>query len=304
MKQNLVFSISGQRKIETSLPAFIAGIINITADSFCPVGRCPPSATNDDTAAIQYAAGNAAETALKLVAAGADILDVGAESTRPGSVPVSLEEEMRRLIPAVRAIRKVTDCPISIDTTKAAVMKAALAEGADILNDVSALQNDGKMINVCSDAEIPVILMHNHDIMDVDSDDTVQIVSEHLAERVTSAVKAGIIPERIILDAGIGFGKTYEQNLCLIGHSYDIQQRVKDLTGMKDDTLFPVMMALSRKSCIGKITGREVEQRLAGTLAANMTAVQRGAVFLRVHDVQETRDMLVTMKALNKGENV
>ncbi len=295
--QELSFAINHDKIIKTTLPAFIVGIINVTSDSFCPVGKCSPG---NDVPDYERAAEKAARTAEKLVEEGADILDIGGESTRPGSVPVSEEEELRRLIPAIKAIRQVTDCPISVDTTKASVMKAALEEGADILNDVSALKNDRNMINVCLNAEIPVILMHNHDIMNC-KDDAVTLVADHLAERVAFAVKEGIPPERLILDAGIGFGKTYDQNLSLIRNSRSIRERVLEksgLNGSNDMSLFPVMMALSRKSCIGMMTGRNVEDRLYGTLAANQIAVKQGATFLRVHDVAATRDMLMTVHAL------
>lgn len=244
----------------------------------------------------------AAEKALKLIEEGADMLDIGAESTRPGHIPVSEEEELSRLIPALRAIRKVTDCPISVDTTKAAVLKAALDEGADILNDVSALQNDKYMENVCASTEIPVILMHNHDIISNEKEDAAVLVSDFLSKRVQQAIKAGINPERIILDAGICFGKSLKQNICLIRSSRTIRALVMEKTGLSGDALLPVMMALSRKSCIGMITGREVEQRLSGTLSANLMAVQEGATFLRVHDVAETWDMLKTVAALETEE--
>lgn len=294
MKQPLSFRISADKTIKTDKAAFIAGIINVTPDSFCPVGKCPPEEN------IVLYAEQAAQTALKFIADGASVLDIGAESTGPGSVPISEEEELKRLIPALKAIRKVTDCPVSIDTTKAAVMKAALEEGADILNDVSALTHDKMMANVCRDAEIPVILMHNHDIMDVGIEDTPEAVSAFLAERVLYAMQNGIAPEKLILDAGIGFGKTYEQNLCLITCSEKIRQGVLKRTGLENTDILPVMMALSRKRCIGAMTGRDVEQRLSGTLAANLLAVQGGATFVRVHDVAETQDMLSVLNALDK----
>ena len=294
MVRPLSFTISKDRTITTELPAFIAGIINATPDSFCPVGRCTPDAKDGQGTF------SVSETALRLVQEGASILDLGAESTRPGSVPVSEQEELSRLIPALKAIRKVTDCPVSIDTTKARVMQAALDEGADMLNDVSALSHDKMMVNVCRDAEIPVILMHNHDIMNIRIEDTVQSVSDFLAERVMFSMEHGIGPDRIILDAGIGFGKTYEQNLCLIKNSALIRQHVMEKTGFENDDVLPVMMALSRKRCIGAMTGRDVEQRLSGTLASNLLAVQGGASFLRVHDVAETRDMLSVLYAMDK----
>lgn len=299
MAKELTFRINRGKILKTELPAFIAGIINVTSDSFCPVGRCSPlNSTMDYDAAAEVAA----RTAVKLVEEGADILDIGAESTRPGALPVSEKEELNRLIPAIRAIRKVTDCPVSIDTTKAAVMEAALKEGADILNDVSALKNDRNMINVCHDAEIPVILMHNHDIINC-TDDTVTVIADQLAERVSFAVKGGISPEKLILDGGVGFGKSFGQNLDVIRNSHAIRERVLERTGLREcdyGNLFPVMMALSRKSCIGMMTGRNVDDRLFGTLSANLIAVQNGASFLRVHDAAATRDMLMTLNALNK----
>lgn len=292
MEKALSFRLSAEKTIQTELPAFIVGILNITPDSFYAGSRVSPY----DVCSSE----SVAEKARLLVEAGADIIDIGAESTRPGSVPISEKEEIERLIPALTAVRKVTECPISVDTAKSGVMKAAVEAGADILNDVTALENDKSMVNVARNAEIPVILMHNHDIMDVNESETVKVVSDSLAERVLYATDHGIAPEKLILDAGIGFGKTYGQNLCLIKNSSEIRERVLNSTGFKGEKLFPVMMALSRKRCIGAMTGREVDQRLAGTVAANMLAVQKGASFLRVHDVAETKDMLRVLREINK----
>lgn len=292
MKKDLSFRISAAKTITTELPAFIVGILNVTPDSFYEGSRLLSSDDHDFIAI--------GEMVCKMVENGADIIDVGAESTRPGFVPISEEEELRRLIPAIEAIRKVTDCPISVDTTKSAVMKAALDAGADVLNDISAMQNDKLMEKIARNAEIPVILMHNHDIMNVRESETVEAVSDSLAERVLNAIHAGIAPEMMILDAGIGFGKTYEQNLRLIRSSSEIRERALKRTGLEGADLLPVMMALSRKRCIGTMTGREVDQRLAGTVAANMLAVQGGASFLRVHDVAETKDMLNVLNAMEK----
>lgn len=296
MAKELAFTISEKKTIKTELPSFIAGIINVTPDSFCPEGRCSPEEGNEKAAAY------AAERALKLVDEGANLIDIGAESTRPGYQPISEDEEIKRLVPALKAIRKVSDCAISVDTTKASVLKAALEAGADMLNDISALKSDISMAKVCRDAEIPVILMHNHDIMKVRTEETVESVSSFLAERVMYAVQSGIAPEKLIIDAGIGFGKTFEQNVSLIRNSRLIRALVLEKTGLCGDGLLPVMMALSRKSCIGLMTGREVEQRLSGTIAANLVAVQEGAVFVRVHDVAETRDMLAVLDALKNKE--
>ena len=274
------FQLSGGREISTRLPAFIMGILNATPDSFWEESRAP----SIDSGVAR---------ALELASSGADIIDIGGESTRPGSRYVSAEEEISRVVPLIRAIRAVSAIPISVDTRKASVMEAAIAAGADICNDISALTDDPELAPLVARADIPVILMHKRGTPESMQNDprygnVVAEVSSYLCARAEAAEAAGIARERIILDPGIGFGKTLEHNCALIAALAEIAARG-----------YPVLMALSRKSCIGAMTGRETGDRLAGTLAANLIAVQNGASFVRVHDVAETRDTLSVLQEIH-----
>ena len=264
------------RIIKTENPAFVMGIVNATPDSFWEKSR------------------GGFENAMRLIEEGADLLDIGGESTRPGSQYVEVEEEIRRVVPLVKEIRKVSDIPISIDTRKYEVMKAAFEEGADVLNDISALEDDKNLASFVSSIKIPVILMHkrgNPDIMQnrTDYKDVFKEVEDYLYSRIQFAKESGIEDENIILDPGIGFGKNLEANICLI-------KNCGKLCGGK----FPVLMALSRKSCIGQITGKPVEERLAGTVTADILSVLAGAFMIRVHDVKEAVDSMKVLKALGK----
>ena len=275
--------LSGNRRIETPLPAFIMAILNATPDSFWEGSRGG------------FSVAAACDSALGLVAEGADVIDIGGESTRPGAAYVSEDEELARVIPLVRAIRKRSPVPISIDTRKSRVLEAALAEGADILNDVSALADDPAMAGLAARSRVPVILMHKRgtpESMQANPEyaNPVREVRDELLSRARFALEAGIAKDRIILDPGIGFGKRYEDNLALIAGLAEIVE-----------CGYPVLMALSRKSCIGTMTGRDVADRLSGTLAANLLAVERGAFMLRVHDVAETRDMLRVLQEIQNS---
>lgn len=263
------------KKITTDLPAFVMGIVNATPDSFFSGSR------------------GGIERALQLIEEGADLLDLGAESTRPGSEYVSEEEEIRRLIPLIKEIRKNSDIPLSIDTRKAEVFKAAVEAGADILNDISALEDAPELADFCAEKKLPVILMHkrgNPGTMQKNTDyaDCFSEVNDYLTRRADFALSKGIAPDKIILDPGIGFGKNAHDNFQLI-------RRCGELAGGK----YKVLMALSRKTCIGEATDRPVEERLYGTLAADLVAVQKGAFMVRVHDVKETVDTLKVLKACN-----
>ena len=241
------------RTISTKLPAFVMGILNATPDSFWENSRGNISSVMD------------------LIESGADILDIGGESTRPGSDYINEEEEIKRIIPVIKEIRKYSDIPISVDTRKKSVMQAAYDEGADILNDVSALEDDDKLAFFAAQKKIPVVLMHkrgNPKLMQnqTNYDDVFKEVNDYLFERIEYAQANGIEENKIIIDPGIGFGKNM------------------------------VLMALSRKSCIGEMTSKTVENRLSGTLAANLISVLNGASIVRVHDISETID---TMKVLS-----
>ena len=263
------------RKIKTDKKAFVMGIVNATPDSFWSGSR------------------GGIEIARRLIDEGADILDLGAESTRPGSRYIDAEEELGRLLPVLKEIRKISSIPVSIDTRKSSVMKACIDEGADILNDVSALEDDENMACLCASQKIPVILMHKKSTPDVMQNNPVYDnvfleVNSYLKQRVDFALRSGIPNDKIILDPGIGFGKSAEDNICLI-------KRCGELAEGK----FPVLMALSRKSFIGFLTGKPVEERMAGTLAANIIAVERGASLIRVHDVKEAVDSLAVLRGIN-----
>lgn len=273
MENRKEFSLA-QRKIFTELPAFVMGILNATPDSFFDESR------------------GGIERAFNLIKEGADIIDIGGESTRPGSSYLSEEDELQRIIPVIQEIRKHSEIPISVDTRKCNVMKAAFDAGADILNDISALEDDLNLAEFCAKEKIPVILMHKRGIpsqmqKNTEYKNIVDEVNSYLKERVKFALENGIAKNKIILDPGIGFGKNLVGNLELIKNCG------KFLNGE-----YPVLMALSRKSCIGEITGREVGERLTGTITANLISVINGASFVRVHDVKETVDSLKVLAAL------
>lgn len=270
-----------EKIISTDRPAFVMGIVNCTPDSFYEKSR------------------GGIEQALKLINQGADILDIGGESTRPGSEYISPEEEIRRIIPVIEAIRKESDIPISVDTRKSSVMEAAINAGADILNDVSAMEDDPLMAKLAAKTKIPVILMHKRGIpadmqKNTTYDNVFDAVNQYLQSRVNFAMAEGISGDRIILDPGIGFGKDLNGNLSLIANC-------GKLCGGK----YPVLMALSRKTCIGQLTGKDVDDRLYGTLAANLLSVVRGATIVRVHDVEPCVDTLNVLSGIqNISDNV
>ena len=261
----------------------VMGIVNVTPDSFSDGGK--------------FLAGEMAIAhARQLIADGADILDVGGESTRPGAASVGLQEELDRVMPVLEAIRDLRDngVPVSIDTQKPAVMKAAVAAGASMINDVNALQAEGA-IEACRDSSVAVCLMHRQGTAETMQQrpvygDVVREVGDFLAARARSCELAGIAPNRIVIDPGFGFGKTVEHNFTLL-------RQLKSLTRLG----YPLLAGYSRKSSLGAITGRPVEQRLAASLAAAMIAVQNGATILRVHDVAETVDVLKIMSAVGQG---
>ncbi|MCU0857219.1 MAG: dihydropteroate synthase [Pontiellaceae bacterium] len=248
----------------------IMGILNVTPDSFSDGGKFQ---------SLEKAVAHG----LQMVADGADVIDLGGESTRPGAEPVSVAEEIRRTVPVVGKLREETDVLISIDTQKAAVAQAALDAGADIVNDVSALA-DPDMAGVVSGSGAGLILMHMRGIprtmqRDPRYDDVVSNVRNFLQERMALAMNHGVLPEQLVLDPGIGFGKTDEHNLALLNG-------IPALAGLGR----PVMVGVSRKSLIGRLLGREPDERLAGSLALAVFSILNGARLLRVHDVKESCD--------------
>ena len=274
----------GKKHAATERPAFVMGIVNATPDSFYSESR------------------GGIERALQLISEGADILDIGGESTRPGYTPVSVEEEIGRVVPIITEVRRQSAIPISVDTNKLEVMKAAYAAGADIWNDVTALSGAKKSDNsdeksadgtaaaygepsreaarYIAKTGLSVILMHT-------GPGSVNEVSDFLGQRAVFCLSNGVASDKIILDPGIGFGKSLEENIELI-------RQPLALCGGR----YPVLMALSRKRCIGDMTGRPTEERLAGTLAADLISVQNGAKIIRVHDVSSAIDTLNVMKNL------
>jgi len=251
------------------------GVVNVTPDSFSDGGRF-----EDAEAAIAHAR--------RLVEEGADILDVGGESSRPGAAPVSDEEELRRILPVVRQLR---DVPVSVDTRKPAVMRAALDFGASMINDIEALAAPGAMEAVARSG-CAVCLMHKKGDpatmqQDPRYDDVVAEVASFLGERIAACERAGIGRERIIADPGIGFGKTLEHNLALTRGLGELAK-----LGVA------VLAGWSRKSSLGRLTGRQEGERLAASLAMALLSLQRGARILRVHDVRETRDVVRIWEAV------
>ena len=261
----------------------VMGIVNVTPDSFSDGGRHFDART-------AIAAGHA------MLEAGADILDIGGESTRPGAAPVSVEEEIARVLPVLRELAKAA--PVSIDTRNAATMRAALEAGAEIVNDVTALRHDPDAARVVAEAECSVVLMHMKGTdprtmqQDIAYHDVVLEVADFLTDRIAFAEAAGIARHRIAVDPGIGFGKRMPQNLALI-------ERLPLLAALG----CPVLFGASRKRFIGELSGVErAEDRVAGSLAAAIAAAQRGAAILRVHDVAETVQALAVLAACEAGE--
>jgi dihydropteroate synthase len=255
------------------------GIVNATPDSFSDGGE---HATVE--AAIAHG--------LQLAEEGADILDIGGESTRPGAQDVPLDEELRRVIPVIEALAKQTSLPISVDTSKPEVMRAAVAAGAGMINDVYALRREGAL-EAAAALGVPVVLMHMlgepRSMQEAPRyDDVVADVHRFLAERIFAAEMAGIAKKRIVVDPGFGFGKTIAHNLALLAQL----QRFTELG-------VPLLAGLSRKRTIGELTGRsDPHDRIHGSVAAHLIAAQRGAMLLRVHDVAATVDALKVWNAV------
>ena len=259
----------------------VMGIVNITPDSFSDGGQHASTA-----AAIAHAR--------QLIADGADILDIGGESTRPGAAPVSEQQELDRVLPVIEGLCG-TGVPISIDTWKPQVMRAALAAGAVMVNDVNALQAEGALQAV-AETDAAVCLMHKQGTPQTmqqrpEYRDVITVVSRFLGERIAAAEAAGIARQRMVIDPGFGFGKTLAHNLDLL----------RELAAFRALGV-PVLAGLSRKSMLGAITGREVGERVAASVAAALLAVQRGAAIVRVHDVRETVDALKILNAMNESE--
>ncbi len=271
----------GRHQFDLSRRCLVMGVINVTPDSFSDGGR-------------YFDAQVAADHGSRLAEQGADILDIGGESTRPGAPPVPLDEELRRVIPVIEALRaRLPRHALSIDTAKAGVARAALAAGADIINDVTALTGDPAMLAVAAAADAGIVLMHMRGTPATmqqltQYDDVVREVGEYLRERLRASTAAGIDAERVVLDPGIGFAKSFEQNLELF-------QRLAELC----DLGRPLLIGASRKAFIGRLLGdAPPEARLEGTAAAVASAVLAGARIVRVHDVAAMARVVRVTEAL------
>lgn len=257
----------------------IMGILNVTPDSFSDGGRF-------------FAPEAAAAQALQMVEAGADVIDIGGESTRPGAVPVPLEEELRRVLPVVEAVAQAVTVPISIDTMKALVMREACARGAGFINDVSALQADPAALATAVELAVPVCLMHMQGGPQTmqrqpQYDDVLASVATFLQQRAQQCIAAGIAPNNLVLDPGFGFGKTDAHNLRLLHH-------LEGLVALG----FPVLVGLSRKATIGRVLKLPVDARLYGGLALAVLAAWQGARIIRTHDVAATAQALAMTTAV------
>ena len=271
-----MFLRCGTHTLDLSTPR-VMGILNVTPDSFSDGGRFADLA-------------RAVEHGLAMVAAGADIIDVGGESTRPGAQAVSEADEIDRVIPVIAAL-VAAGIPVSVDTSKAAVISAALSAGASMINDVRALQEPGALLAAAS-GTAAICLMHMQGAPrtmqhDPQYTDVVREVRDFLSSRVEACVEAGVARERIAIDPGIGFGKRFEHNLALLAALPELQQLE-----------LPVLIGVSRKSMLSKLLGRGVEQRLAGSVAIATAASLAGVGILRVHDVAETVDAIRVAVAL------
>lgn len=277
--------VVGGRAFELGQGPFVMGVLNVTPDSFSDGGRhATPEA--------------AAARAEELIREGADLIDVGGESTRPGAAPVSIEEELGRVVPVIRALRARHPIPISIDTTKAPVAAAALEAGASMVNDISALAFDPRLGSVVAQAKVPLCVMHMRGTPATMQDrpfyfDVVEEVLEQLERAVERAVEAGVARSQVIVDPGIGFGKTTGHNLFLL-------RRLNDLRVLGQ----PVLLGTSRKSFLGQVLGgRPPQERvLASAVSVALAALRGGADFVRVHDVAQAREAVAVARAVRTAE--
>ena len=264
----------------------LMGILNVTPDSFSDGGQ------------FQLVE-NAVARALQMEADGADIIDIGGESTRPGAEPVMLEEELRRTIPVIRELATRVRTPISIDTTKAEVARQALEAGAEIVNDISGLTFDPEMLEVCRLHDAGICLMHIQGTPQTMQQnptyvDVVQEVIDFLQQQVDRCLMAGILPERMCVDPGIGFGKTAEHNLQLL----------KSVSRLQRDLQRPVLIGHSRKRFLSKILGRSVDERESGTIGVSIALAEQGVDILRIHDVRSVRDAIVAWDMVRSSHSV
>nr|WP_246525731.1 dihydropteroate synthase [Geomobilimonas luticola] len=279
--QSLSWTI-GRRTVDLAVRPCIMGILNVTPDSFSDGNRF-------------FSPDKAVERALAMEADGADIIDIGGESTRPDAPPVSTEEELRRVVPVVERLAGRLRVPLSIDTTKAVVAEAALSAGAEIVNDISAMTFDSRMPEVVAATGAGIVLQHTRGTpvemqKDTRYGDLVGDIKMFLEEAMLKADRAGIPPERIVVDPGIGFGKDWGGNL-------EILRRLDEFSSLGR----PILVGTSRKAFIGKVLERSVDERVFGTAATVALALAAGASIFRVHDVREMRDVADMSRAILQG---
>lgn len=265
----------GNKEFDADHHTYVMGILNVTPDSFSDGGR-------------YNTLEKARKHALEMVKQGADILDVGGESTRPGHVPISEEEETERTYDVIRLLKQELEVPVSIDTYKASVARAALEAGADLVNDIWGLKYDPQMAQVIAESGVACCLMHNR--READYRELIPDMKQDLKETILLAKEAGISKDKIILDPGIGFGKTYPQNLEAIDRLEEFQELG-----------YPLLLGTSRKSVIGLTLDLPADQRLEGTLVTTVYAVLKGCAFVRVHDVVENVRAVKMAEAIRDG---
>lgn len=262
----------GSREFDKKHHTYIMGILNVTPDSFSDGGRF-----NHIEAAIKHAG--------EMIAEGADVIDVGGESTRPGYTKISDEEEISRVVPVIEAIKQRFDIPVSIDTYKSEVAKAAAAAGADLINDIWGLKYDNKMAEVIAENNLACCLMHNR--TNTEYSNFMEDMKQDLKETIAIARKAGIADDRIILDPGVGFAKSYENNLEVI-------RRLGELKKLG----YPLLLGTSRKSVIGLTLDVPAAERVIGTSVTTVMAVEADCMFVRVHDIKENRQAIEMAEAI------
>lgn len=272
MKKKIEKITIGQREFDVMNHTYIMGILNVTPDSFSDGGKYK----NRDAALFH---------AQEMIRDGADIIDLGGESTRPGHIRISDEEEIERTAPIMEALKERFDVPVSIDTYKSKVAKANIQAGADLINDIWGLKYDPKMAKVIADAKLPCCLMHNRQQADYGM--FLKEMKEDLKERIQIAKDAGIKKKRIILDPGVGFAKNYEQNL----------EAIRCLSVL-EKMGYPVLLGTSRKSVIGLALDLPCEERVEGTLVTTVFGVMQGAAFVRVHDVLQNKRAITMAEAI------
>lgn len=266
----------GNKEFDLKKRTYVMGILNVTPDSFSDGGKF-----NEVDAALKRVK--------EMIEEGADIIDVGGESTRPNFEVVKEEEEIKRVVPIIKAIKENFDIPVSIDTYKSKTAEAAIEAGADVINDIWGFKKDKDMAKVAAKYNVPCILMHNRE--NKEYNDLMKDVVSDLLESINIAINAGVSRENIILDPGIGFAKNLNENLIVMNNL----EKIKDLG-------YPVLLATSRKSMIGLTLDEPVDQRVEGTIATTVLGITKGCEFVRVHDIRENKRACVMTDAMLKAK--